>query len=314
MAVSASTARSDSLELVRTMGFEEETARLTEFVREWIAGSDNEVRKLLEWQFLGGTKHFRPVTIFACHAAVSVQPIKEDLIRSAAALHFMHNVSLIIDDILDRSRQRRGRATLHCRFGTLPALMTAGYINAAAFEILKTDAYGVELLAQLLKRLGVAECLQWRIRRHVLGVEDWRWLAGEDTGTMFETCACLGTRGEELRQYGRLLGTLYHGCDDVGDVRGATALGGGGDEDIRDGILTLPAAIAIRDPRIAIRFRNPAQDDLPFLMKSFSAALPAAEKVLDLVAEEAIQEAEGVASDPQRLITLVRHTRRLSKS
>ena len=40
---------------------------------------------------------------------------------------------------------------------------------------------------------------------------------------------------------------LYHGCDDVADVRGTTALGGGSEKDIIDGILTLPAAIAIRD-------------------------------------------------------------------
>ena len=32
-----------------------------------------------------------------------------------------------------------------------------------------------------LKRLGVAECMQWRLRRQPLGVEDWRKIAGEDT-------------------------------------------------------------------------------------------------------------------------------------
>ena len=45
-------------------------------------------------------------------------------------------------------------------------------------------------------------------------------------------------------KYGLLLGMLYHGCDDVADVRGTTALGGGSEKDIVDGILTLPAAIA----------------------------------------------------------------------
>ena len=67
---------------------------------------------------------------------------------------------------------------------------------------------------------------------------------------MFEICAVLGARSQRLRQYGHLLGVLYHGCDDVGDQRGLEALGGGGEEDIRDGILTLPAALAIRDPEI----------------------------------------------------------------
>ena len=97
----------------------------------------------------------------------------------------------------------------------------------------------VQLLSELVKRLGVAEVMQWRLRRQPLGVEDWRKIAGEDTGSMFEVCACLGTRSDQLRRFGALLGMLYHGCDDVGDVRGAVALGGGGKEDLRDGILTL---------------------------------------------------------------------------
>jgi len=100
----------------------------------------------------------------------------------------------------------------------------------------------VRLLAELMQRLGVAECAQWRLRRHPLGVEDWRMIAGEDTGSMFEICARLGARDDRLRKFGLLLGLVYHGCDDVGDVRGAVALGGGGEKDVLDGILTLPAA------------------------------------------------------------------------
>jgi hypothetical protein len=52
---------------------------------------------------------------------------------------------------------------------------------------------------------------------------------------MFEICARVGTRDDKLLAYGLLLGTLYHGCDDVADVRGTTALGGGSEKDIVDG-------------------------------------------------------------------------------
>ena len=137
--------------------------------------------------------------------------------------------------------------------------MVSGYIVADGYDILRNDAahggaaddealrYDIKLFSELMKRLGVAECMQWRLRRRPLGVEDWRKIAGEDTGSMFEVCACLGTRSEQLRRFGHLLGVLYHGCDDVGDVRGAQALGGGGEEDVRDGILD--AAGCARDPR-----------------------------------------------------------------
>ena len=174
-------------------------------------------------------------------------PIPEQIMSSAVVVEFFHNVSLVIDDIVDRSPERRGRATLHTRFGELNALMVSGYIVAEGYRYLGADLEAIGLFSELLKRLGVAECMQWRLRRQMLGVEDWRRIAGEDTGSMFEVCACLGDRSTRLRKFGGLLGLLYHGCDDVGDVRGAIALGGGGEEDVRDGILTLPGRA--RDPR-----------------------------------------------------------------
>jgi geranylgeranyl pyrophosphate synthase len=233
---------------------------------------------------------------------------------SAAALEVIHNVSLIIDDILDRSRFRRGKLSLHCRFGFLPALMTAGYMNCAAFKLVNPDAYSVDLLAELMQRLGVAECLQWRLRRQPLGVEDWRLIAGEDTGVMFETCARLGTRDDRLRKFGYLLGTLYHGCDDVADVRGTAALGGGKKEDVIDGILTLPAAIATRDLNTALLFRNASSENAAEITERLMMALPDAELYLDKVAAEAETEALQNARFPERLLGLVQHTRALSKN
>ena len=299
--------------LIQALDYEKEITLLKEFLADWINNCDSEIMELLNWQFLGDSKYFRPVTIFACYEAVHDEPVTAEIIRSSAALEIVHNVSLIIDDILDRSRYRRGKLTLHCRFGSLPALMASGYITSAAFEILSDDTLGIELIADLIKRLGIAECVQWRLRRQPLGIEDWRGIAGEDTGSMFETCACLGTRNEKLRTYGRLLGTLYHGCDDVGDVRGAVALGGGGEEDVRDGILTLPAAIAIREPEVALEFRNPSPDGFDFLMSKLKAALPEAERYLDKIAREATYEVQNNARNPDRLMTLIEHTRQLSR-
>ena len=300
-------------DLQRARGYDADLERLRAFVREWIDRSSDEMRAMLEWQFLARSKYFRPVTVFACAEAVSPGPIPDEVIGRAAAVEMIHNVSLIVDDILDRSRFRRGVLTLHCRFGQLPALMASGYIAADAFRLCRHYPFGVEVLAELLKRLAAAESIQWRLRRQPLGIEDWRYLAGEDTGTMFEACARLGTGDERLRSFGRLLGMLYHGCDDVGDVRGAVNLGGGGDEDVRDGILTLPVAIAIRNPSVAVLFRNPTPDRLNELVARVAGALPEAEAYLDRLAEEAIAEAVRAAPNPDPLVALVRNTRPLSK-
>jgi geranylgeranyl pyrophosphate synthase len=237
-----------------------------------------------------------------------------EVLTSAAGLEILHNVSLIVDDILDRSRYRRGTLALHCRYGFLPALMASGYMMAAASKLVACDAYAVSLLSELMQRLGAAECLQWRLRRHALGTEDWRMIAGEDTGSMFEICARLGTRDSRLQNFGKLLGMLYHGCDDVADVRGTTALGGGSAKDIEDGILTLPVAIAVRDPKTALLFRNANPQNRAALTRKLVEALPEAEIYLDEIAAEAEAEALAHSKYPERLIFLIRDTRLLSKA
>jgi geranylgeranyl pyrophosphate synthase len=310
----ATTAAADAAPdgLVMAEGFDRELETLKAFLQDWTRGSHNEVKPLIEWQFLGRSKYFRPVTVFACHTAMTQAPVGEPQIRAAAAVEMVHNVSLVVDDILDRSRFRRGVLTMHCRFGLLPALMTSGYITADSFELVKDNPFNIQRIGELFRRLAAAENLQWRLRRHPLGVEDWRIIAGEDTGSMFEACACLGTGDESLRHFGHLLGMLYHGCDDVGDVKGAVALGGGGEEDLRDGILTLPTAIAIRNPDTALLFRNPTPEGLQQLLQRLEEALPEAEKYLDGIAAEAEAEARRVAPAPEGLVARVRNTRRLS--
>ena len=94
--------------------------------------------------------------------------------------------------------------------------------------------------------------------------------------------------------------------------RGTAALGGGGKEDLRDGILTLPAALAVRDPRTAALFRAPVNGDAKLFRSRLAAALPEAERYLDRLAAAAITEARRHAVHPDRLITLVRQTRTLS--
>ena len=302
-------------DIIAELGFNDEIDRLRAVIDRWIAGASREMQPLLDWQFVARSKYFRPLTIFSCHRAISKDRIPDAIIRSAAVLEMMHNVSLIIDDILDESDERRGKATLHKKFGLLPALMASGYIAADGYTLSADDPYDVRLFSDLLKRLGVAECAQWRLRRQPLGLEDWQEIASEDTGSMFETCACLATRDERLRKFGHLLGVLYHGCDDVGDVKGLESLGGGGEEDLRDGILTLPASLAIRDPAISALFckPSPTPDDLARISLAMRAELPAAEAHLDQLAAEAKWEAHLHSADPALLLALVDHTRELSR-
>lgn len=300
--------------VIPELGFESETERLRTAIGTWVESTPEEMRPQLEEQFLAGSKYFRPLTIFACQTAVGSEEITDETIQAAVTLELFHNMTLVVDDILDQSDERRGKPTMHTAFGQLAALMTSGFMVAEGYRIMASEPQVVGLLSELMSRLGAAEIAQWNSRTMPRGVEDWRKLAQEDTGSMFEVAACLGDRSEGLRHFGGLLGTLYHACDDVSDVRGTEALGGGGEEDIRDGILTLPAAIAVREPAVAAMFRDPNPDNYDALAEAFRAALPEAEAELDRIAASAIAEANRFARNPKKLITLVDRTRALGEA
>jgi geranylgeranyl pyrophosphate synthase len=302
--------------LADALGLAAELDRLRQILRDWVTGCAPSMRTMLEWQFFQRSKYFRPLTIFACQRAASGEDIPDGLIHRAAVLEMMHNVSLIIDDILDHSPMRRGVATLHRQFGELQALMASGYIVAEGYRLSAERPYDIALFSELLQRLGVAECVQWESRRQPAGYDDWKALAQEDTGSMFEICAALATGDGSLRRFGRLLGMVYHGCDDVADVKGLESLGGGGEDDLRDGILTLPASLAIEnDPEIRALFctPQPSSDDLSRISLAMRAQIHSAEEKLDELAAEAKWEALHHATLPVGLYLLVDHTRELSR-
>jgi geranylgeranyl pyrophosphate synthase len=300
---------------VATLRSGHEIELLRERVADWLEGVDIELRKPLATALDGPPTRFRPLTLFAAHRAVRDSAISPQTVNLAFTVELIHNMSLIVDDILDEPRSRRGVATVQSGFGKLPALMASGYLVADAFDAVAGDAFACRHLAELLRRLAAAECLQSRLRRAPLGTEDWRRIAGEATGSMFEICAVLGARSERLRRYGHVLGVLYHGCDDVADQRAVQVPPGGGDACIRDGILTLPAAIAIRDRRVRELFITADQDEarIASLSLASTAQLKAAEDVLDGIAEEARAEAGLAAEDPTPLLTLIDEVRLLSR-
>jgi geranylgeranyl pyrophosphate synthase len=368
--------------VIDSLRLKPEIDRLRACIQRWVEGAAPAVRTMLEHQFhAADTKYFRPLTVFSCHRAMTYAEIPDALIVTAQVVEMFHNVSLIIDDIVDDSAQRRGKDTIQHLFGKLQAYMVSGYIISDGYDILAKQVvhefqdmreslrnepeellacavndracredvltvdrpersvldacglvarserealeisgpvrYDIRLLSELLKRLAVAECVQWdnrKSRKYPVAIADWYFLAREDTGSMFEVCAALGARTQRLRRFGRLLGMLYHGCDDVADVRNAKGLGGGGAEDLEEGILTLPAALAIQNPSVRAVFCKDVRTDQDkrTLLKAYQDQLDAAERELDDIQAQAEEEAHANAPNPEALLPLIKYVRPLS--
>ena len=138
------------------LGLASEMAQLRRAIQAWAAQTHPEMHAAMQWQFGSGSKYFRPFTLFSCHRAMSGAPITSGLIHAALAVEMFHNVSLIVDDIVDKSDARRGKATMHRRFGELQAYMVSGYIVADGYEVVcSPQSYEPDEFDPALVRLNV---------------------------------------------------------------------------------------------------------------------------------------------------------------
>ena len=60
-----------SNDVIAALGFTDEMKILRQRIAAWVESCDSEMREALEWQFLTGSKYFRPLTIFACYRSLS---------------------------------------------------------------------------------------------------------------------------------------------------------------------------------------------------------------------------------------------------
>lgn len=235
----------------------------------------------------GFGKGLRPlVTLLAAEAITT--PC-EHAVRSAIALEFVHNFSLLHDDVIDRDRTRRGRATAWVVFGENQAVLAGDALLALAFAALpSTRGGGAQLiLSDAVQRLvsGQFADVAFETRTDV-AVEDYLAMAAQKTGSLFEAACRLGARSggagqareEALVRYGRALGLAFQIADDVSGVWGSKRHRGHKDaQDICSGKKSAPVVAALQD-------RTSTADELRALYCAGTFGRPASpERVLELL-------------------------------
>jgi geranylgeranyl diphosphate synthase type I len=112
--------------VIEELGYTREVSALRHRIETWLESVDPELRQPLSWALGGAPKHFRPLTVFASHRALHDGGPSASTVDLAFAVELMHNMTLIIDDVLDESDERRGIATVERRFGRLSAQKASG--------------------------------------------------------------------------------------------------------------------------------------------------------------------------------------------
>jgi farnesyl diphosphate synthase len=117
-------------------------ARVEEALTRWVAAEDRVPASLaapMRYAVLDGGKRLRPLLVLAACEAVGGQ--SQAALRAACAVELIHAYSLVHDDMpcMDNDVLRRGKPTVHVRFGEAAALLAGDALQALAFELLTPD-------------------------------------------------------------------------------------------------------------------------------------------------------------------------------
>src|SRR5688500_18080325 len=107
------------------------------------------LHEAMRYAVLGGGKRLRPALAFASARACGAP--EERAVPVAAAVELVHAYSLVHDDLpaMDDDRERRGRPTVHIKFGEDLAILAGDALLALAFEVLGGAGASGALLARL---------------------------------------------------------------------------------------------------------------------------------------------------------------------
>ena len=178
-----------------------------------------------------GGKRMRPVLTLACSEACGGRD--EDALPYALAIELFHNFTLIHDDIEDNSPLRRGKPTLHEKFGIPIAINSGDALYTAVWSSLVSSNLPPEKFQKSVKMLvdafssvvdGQGTELEWyRAGTFELTEEDYFRMAGGKTGSLIGVSCRIGGYAAEapeevqagLQEFGEKIGLSFQIKDDV---------------------------------------------------------------------------------------------------
>lgn len=178
--------------------------------------------------------------------------VTQETLHAAVAIELLHVASLIHDDVIDESDQRRGYPSLYAKFQSKASVLGGDYfLSTALSEAVKTNNLDVvSQIASMGRVLVDGELLQLSNSKNAIYKEsDYFSIIKAKTAALFCTCTTLGTLTgtahtaqdiEYAKQLGTAIGICFQLKDDVFDYQEGDHIGKPVGNDVQEGKMTLP--------------------------------------------------------------------------
>ena len=219
------------------------------------------VAEAMEQILEAGGKRLRPALVFLA-AGLGRRNRINDVYRAAMAIEFIHNATLIHDDLIDGAPTRRGLRTIHETLGPNPAIIIGDYYFAKGANLMSSignpeiDA----LLSETVMTICFGEMLQLTSqRRYDQSLDEYYAKIERKTAVLLAASTYCGAvlgglsepQVEAMRRFGHLLGMSFQIADDVLDYLATEAeVGKPVGNDLKQGTVTLPLMLARHDPSV----------------------------------------------------------------
>lgn len=182
--------------------------------------------------------------------------VSEATYLTAAAFELFHTASLVHDDVVDESDERRGVASTRGAYGNKAAVLVGDYVLSLALQLAaKTgNARLVSILSVAAQNLSSGELLQLKsVHNQEISENVYFNIIREKTAALFSACGEAGAMSATsdeaamatMKAFGETIGICFQIRDDIFDYNSDANIGKPTGNDMQEGKLTLPVIYAL---------------------------------------------------------------------
>ena len=216
---------------------------------ETLQGHNDDFQSIIDFISGKNGKRIRPL-ILLLSAKLCGEP-NEKSIDYAVILELLHTATLIHDDVVDNTMERRGQLSVNAKYDNRVAVLLGDYILAMSITkaVLSQSFAVLDIISRLAKNLAEGELAQLIASKELkFNEKQYYNVIWKKTAFLLSSCSEMGAisvnvtpdRQEKLRLIGENLGMCFQIKDDIFDYFDQGNIGKPTGNDIREGKITLP--------------------------------------------------------------------------